>query len=468
MSLPMLMMTIPALVGVLVYNLRRWIWVQAILVCGAMFILFVLVQQTPVDQLVVLAGRDMYFRSSWEILGRSFVILPSDKHILTFIFVSVFLFALVGAMVSVTILFYPVMLSLVSIILAIMFVQPFIYAALFIQIGAVICVFMIVDYKYSEVAGALRYLAFVSIGVPFILMAGWQMEMYQVRPDDDILLTQASLMLGVGVLILSAVVPFHSWMPIMARKSAPIVTAFMIGVVHAAMFFFLIDILVQFDWMRNNPQFFFALRIGGILMILTGGVFVISQHSFGGLMGYSSLIDWGCTLVAIGLRLSDAVGIAAMIICTRVITLIVWGFGAGRILGANNSVDDLRLKIRRNPFATVAMLAGGLSLAAMPFTAGFPARFALLQLLARIHPDYAIVLLVSGLCAWVGYIRIISEMIDLSSIINGEMYRKVSENPGRIGFSVFVVAFVIIMGLVPQWLYSKVSIMFEHIAIIIA
>ena len=83
MSLPMLMMTIPALVGVLVYNLRRWIWVQAILACGAMFILFVLVQQTPVDQLVVLAGRDMYFRSSWEILGRSFVILPSDKHILT-------------------------------------------------------------------------------------------------------------------------------------------------------------------------------------------------------------------------------------------------------------------------------------------------------------------------------------------------------------------------------------------------
>ena len=91
MSLPMLMMTLPVFAAVIVYNLRRCIWVQVMLVCGAMLILFVLVQQTPVDQLVVLAGRDMYFRSSWEVLGRAFVILPSDRYLLTFIFASVFL-----------------------------------------------------------------------------------------------------------------------------------------------------------------------------------------------------------------------------------------------------------------------------------------------------------------------------------------------------------------------------------------
>ncbi|HJO91119.1 MAG TPA: hypothetical protein QF606_05590, partial [Anaerolineales bacterium] len=198
MSLPMLMMTLPVFVGVFVYNLRRWIWVQVTLVCGAMLILLVLVQQTPVDQLVVLAGRDMYFSSSWEVLGRAFVILPSDRHLLTFIIASIFLFALAAAMVSATTLFYPIVLSLVSIIMAIMFVQPFIYAALFIQIAAVACVFIIVDHKYSQLTGALRYLAFVSIGVPFILMAGWQIEMYQVNPDDNLLLVQAAWMLGVG------------------------------------------------------------------------------------------------------------------------------------------------------------------------------------------------------------------------------------------------------------------------------
>ncbi len=467
MSLPMLMMTTPVFVGVLAYNLRRWMWVQVTLVCGAMLILFVLVQQTPVDQLVVLAGRDMYFRSSWEVLGRAFVILPSDEYLLTFIFASVFFFAIGASMVSVTTLFYPVVLSLVSIIMAIMFVQPFIYAALFIQIAAVACVFMLVDHKYSQLTGALRYLALVSIGVPFILMAGWQIEMYQGSPDDNMLLAQAAWMLGVGLLILLAVVPFHSWIPVVARHSPPIVTAFMIGVVQAAMFFFLIDVLVQFDWLRNNIQFFLALRIGGMLMIVMGGVFVISQRSFGSLMGYSALIDWGCTLVAIGLRLPNAVGIAAMIICVRVITLIVWGFGAGIILGESKSAEAVREQIQRNPFATVSMLVGGLSLAAMPFTAGFPARWALLQMLNSIHPNYAIVLLVSGLCAWVGYVRIIAETIDLSSMIDGEMYRRTLESPGRIGLSVLIVVSVIIAGLVPQWLYSKASIMFEHIATIL-
>ena len=103
----------------------------------------------------------------------------------------------------------------------------------------------------------------------------------------------------------------------------------------------------------------------------------------------------------------------------------------------------------------------------MPFTAGFPARWALLQTLTRIHPNYAIVLLVSGLCAWVGYVRIIAETIDLSSMIDGEIYRTTLESPVRIGLSVLVAVSVIIVGLVPQWLYSKASIMFEHIAIIL-
>ena len=464
MSLPMLLMTIPAFVGVLLYNLRRWIWIQVTLVCGTMLLLFMLVQQAPVDQLVVLAGRDMYFRSSWEILGRAFVLVPSDRSLLTFIFISVFLFAVSGAVVSVTTLFYPVVLSLVSIIMAIMFVHPFIYAALFIQIAAVACVFMIADNVYSRVTGALRYLSFASIGVPFILMAGWQLEMYQVRPDDNLLLLQASWMLGVGVLILLAVVPFHSWIPIVARSSPPIVAAFVIAVIQAAMFFFLIDMLVQFDWLRNNMQFFLALRISGMLMIVTGGVFVFAQRSFGGLMGYSALIDWGCTLVALGLRLPNSVEIAAMIICTRVIALIVWGIGAGTIFNNNNSTWDVRLHIRRNPFATVSMIVGGLSLAAMPLTAGFPSRWALLQMLAGIYPNYAIVLLVAGLCAWMGYIRVIAETVDLTGIIDGDMYRTTSESRGTIGLSVFVVLSLIIFGLVPQWLYPKAASMFEHIA----
>ena len=464
MSLPMLVMIIPAFVGVLIYNLRRWIWIQATLVCGTMLLLYMLVQQAPVDQLVVLAGRDMYFRSSWEILGRAFVLVPSDRSLLTFIFGSVFLFSVSAAAVSVTTLFYPVVLSLVSIIMAIMFVHPFIYAALFIQIAAVACVFMITDHIYSEVTGALRYLSFASIGVPFILMAGWQLEMYQVRPDDNLLLLQASWMLAVGVLILLAVVPFHSWIPIVARSSPPIVAAFMIAVVQAAMFFFLIDMLIQFDWLRSNMQFFLGLRISGMLMIVTGGVFVFSQRSFRGLMGYSALIDWGCTLVAIGLRLPNSAGIAAMIICTRVISLIVWGIGAGSIFDNNNSAGDVQLHIRRNPFATISMIVGGLSLAAMPLTIGFPGRWALLKMLANIYPNYAIVLLISGMCALMGYIRTITQMIDLTSIIDGEMYRTTSETRGTIGLSVLLVLSSIIFGLVPQWLYPKAASIFEHIA----
>ena len=127
----------------------------------------------------------------------------------------------------------------------------------------------------------------------------------------------------------------------------------------------------------------------------------------------------------------------------------------------------MRLHIRRNLFATVSMIVGGLSLAAMPLTAGFPSRWALLQMLAGIYPNYAIVLLVAGLCAWMGYIRVIAETVDLTGIIDGDMYRTTSESRGTIGLSVFVVLSLIIFGLVPQWLYPKAASMFEHIAMIL-
>ncbi|HCU99302.1 MAG TPA: hypothetical protein DGM69_08160, partial [Chloroflexi bacterium] len=188
MSLPMVMIVAPIVVAVGTYILRRFVWIQLILSCTTMLFLSLLAQKAPIDQMVVVFGRDMYFGSSWAILGRAFVMVNHDIQLLTFLFISVLIFFVCGALVSVGFMFYPILLGLVAIIMAIIFVQPFVYAALFIQLMAVLCVFIMTDKIYDNIKASLRYLSFVSIGVPFILMSGWQLEMFQVTPDNTDLL----------------------------------------------------------------------------------------------------------------------------------------------------------------------------------------------------------------------------------------------------------------------------------------
>ncbi len=377
MSFPLLLMAWPLAIAVLTYNLRRWLWSQVVFAVGTALALMALVQLAPVDQMVVVAGRDVFLRSSWEVLGRSFTFMPSDRPLLTFVFSAAVLFFLAAGAARAPAMFLPVGLAMLPLLEATVFVQPFVYAALFLELIAAVAAFMLVDGEYSRSSGALRYLAFVSLGVPFILLAGWQLEVHQTSPDDTVPLVQATWMLWVGFMIIIAAAPFHSWVAMVARHSPPLAVAFVLSVVQGVVALFLMDTLAEFDWLRGNAQFFMALRLSGMAMAVVGAAFVFAQRSLGGLMAYSALIDWGATLVALGLGTPDGAAVAATTIIVRVLALVVWGVGAGVLAGRlGDDYENLSGRAWDYPFATAAVVAGGLSLAALPLMAGFPGRWA--------------------------------------------------------------------------------------------
>ena len=465
----MVMIVAPIVVAVGTYILRRFVWIQLILSCTTMLFLSLLVQKAPMDQMVVVFGRDMYFGSSWAILGRAFVMVNHDMPLLTFLFISVLIFFVCGALVSVGFMFYPILLGLVAIIMAIIFVQPFVYAALFIQLMAVLCVFIMTDKIYDNIKASLRYLSFVSIGVPFILMAGWQLEMFQVTPDDTDLLVNASWMLGVGIFVLLGVVPFHTWMPILSRRSSPIVASFVISIVQLAILFFLVDILVEFEWMRNNLQFFSALLLSGIVMVLIGGIFILNQENIGNIMGYSALIDWGCTLVAIGLRLPESIGIATMIISTRVLSLIVWGVGVSSVFNNDNNktIHNMQNYMKSKPYSTIAIFVAGMSLGAMPLFAGFPARWALVNLLSDNYMTYSIIIVVASVFIWLCYLNLLAKMHLRYDFLNKNFYKLTRENKGVVVFSFCSFVVIVGLGIAPQFLYNRVVLIFDTLSLLL-
>jgi formate hydrogenlyase subunit 3/multisubunit Na+/H+ antiporter MnhD subunit len=283
-------------------------------------------------------------------------------------------------------------------------------------------------------------------------MAGWQLEVHQVSPDDALPLARATWMLGVGFLIMLAVAPFHSWVAMIARHSPPLVAAFVLAVVQAVVAFFLMDTLAQFDWLRANGQFFLALRLGGMAMAVVGAAFAFAQRSLGGLMGYSALIDWGVTLVALGLGTPDGASVAAMLILVRVLALVVWGVGASVLVDTlGDDFESLRGRARDYPFATAAVLAGGLSLAALPLMAGFPGRWAVLSMLYSVSPGFALGLLFAGASSWLGYVRALSALFGRPESNNERNYYSVpEEGAASISFAVLGVLLLLWVGLAPQ------------------
>ena len=455
MTVPLLLLAAPTVMAGVVYLLRRWVWVQAILAALTAAVLGLLALQIPLDQVAVFAGRDVEFRAAWVVLGRSFTFAPDDRPALAFIYLaSMFFFAGAGAG-RIPRAFLPVGLLILSLLAATLFVQPFLFAALFLEMIAACAVLILADDDHPVTRGALRLLVFVTLAVPFILLAGYQLEGAATSPDDPTLLGRATVLLNIGLMILLAIVPFHSWIPAVAEESSPYASAFVFTVVQAAVMFFMLKFLNQYDWLRTNPAEFAALRIGGAALVIVGGAFAFAQRQFGRLMGYAVMVDLGAALLAVGLGTADGLRAAMAIVALRSIGLAVWGLGLGWLKGRGGAdFDDLAGKAWNMPFAAAAVVLGGLSLAGFPLTAGFAGRWALYRLLAAEDIGLAFVLLLASGSVMLAYARGIAALVRQPAAADNEWPL---EDQVAIAYLALGVLLIVALGLFPQLLLPSVT-----------
>lgn len=464
MNVPLFMLAGPALMAVPIYLLRRWPWARAILAALTAAVFGLLALQIPLDQAAAFAGRDLKFEPTWVVLGRQFVFAEGDRPALAFIYLSsMFFFAGAGATRAPRSLLTvgPVILSLLA---ATIFVKPFLFAALFLEMIAALAALILADDDHPATRGALRLLVFVTLGVPFILLAGWQLEGVETSPDDLNLLVRATILLDIGLLVLLAVVPFHSWIPMVADEASPFSAAFVFTVVQAAVIFYMLKFFNEYDWLRENTAQFTLLRLGGTAMVIAGGVIAFAQRRFGRLMGYAVITDIGAVLLAIGSNTAAGLQIALALLAVRGIGLAVWGLGLSWLNADapqrnTSDFDDLAGLAWQKPFAAVAVVLGGLSLAGFPFTAGFTARWALYRQLAVDDLGQAFILLAASGSVALAYARGLAALF--RRVERREADNSLNEGPqeGQVAiiFLAIGVGVIILVGLFPQFLLPAVA-----------
>lgn len=421
-------------------------------------------QFVPIEVALKIGSFSLKIDSSLTILGRSLVISATEGSLLALIYGAAALW-FYGAEASRTaIRIVPLGFMIIALMVASLAVQPFLYAALFIEMAILLAIPMLTSIYHPPGRGVVRFLIYQTLAMPFILLAGWLLAGVEASPGDLALTAQSAAMLGMGFAFLLAIFPLYSWIPLLIEENSPYIVGFLLWILPTITIFFGAGFLDRYSWLRSSPQLILALRYVGLLMVVTGGAFAAFQRHLGRIMAYGSIAETGFSLLALSLDLRLGIPILFLLIPARALGLAVWSLSLTVI---RENVETMRFAaarglLRVTPLAGAGMVIATLSTGSFPLLAGFPSRLALWEGLSRVSLDAALWMAVgiAGLLT--------SAFRSLAVISMADEYTNWQrrETPTQVVMLGLGMIGLFILGLFPQTLQfflADLPLMFEHL-----
>jgi formate hydrogenlyase subunit 3/multisubunit Na+/H+ antiporter MnhD subunit len=199
-------------------------------------------------------------------------------------------------------------------------------------------------------------------------------------------------------------------------------------------------------------------------MLVTGGLFAAFQRNLARIMAYGAIAETGFSILALSLDLRLGIPILFLLIPARALGLAVWSLSVATIKG---QVETMRFGATRGvlrilPIAGASMVIATLSTGAFPLLAGFPARLALWENLAREST-------LSALWMGIGIIGLITSALRSLAVISmADEYAgwETRESPvQRVMLGLGVIG-LFILGMFPQsiqFFLASLPQMFEHL-----
>ena len=175
----------------------------------------------PVDTVMTIGTWSFKLSSSLNILGRSLVLGPADLSLLALIYGSAVVWFAAASVTKTARRLNSLGLAIVALLVAALAVEPFLYAALLIEMAVLLSIPLLSAPEKSPGKGLVRFLIFQTLAMPFILFSGWLLAGVDANPGDLGLVQQAAILIGLGFTFLLAIFPFHSWIPLFNGKIVP-------------------------------------------------------------------------------------------------------------------------------------------------------------------------------------------------------------------------------------------------------
>ena len=218
--------------------------------------------------------------------------------------------------------------------------------------------------------------AFLVYGIAWIFGATGQTNLHRLtaalaNTDGN----SGAALLGIVFVLVAlgfkiAAVPFQIWVPDVYQGAPTPVTAYLSVGSKAAGFVVLIRVLQPF---MNLPQTQRLIFIIALLTLIYGNLAALPQTNMKRLLAYSSIAHAGYLLI--GVICFDVRAITFYLVAYLLMTLLSFAVLIIVAQQTGEEVSDFDGLGKRSPFLAFAMLIGMVSLAGVPFTAGFLGKF---------------------------------------------------------------------------------------------
>jgi NADH-quinone oxidoreductase subunit N len=216
-----------------------------------------------------------------------------------------------------------------------------------------------------------------------------------------------------GIAFKLGVVPYHMWIPDVYHGAPTPITLLIGTATKLAAFALTLRVLagalagVEFDWQG-------MLIVLSLLSMVLGNVIAIAQTNIKRMLAYSTIANMGYMLM--GFLAADPGGLsAALFYAITYVLMSLASFGVILLLSREgfeaDTLEDFRGLNQRSPWWAFIMLLVMFSLAGIPPTVGFYAKFAVIE--AAVNAQFVWLAVVAVLTAVVGafyYLRVVKLM----------------------------------------------------------
>ncbi len=338
----------------------------------------------PIDTALLLGAISIKISASIQFFGRSFALNTADGPLIAIVYGLAALWFF-GAETSGTAnRFVALGLMIVSLLTASIAVEPFLFAALLLDMAAILAIPLLVPIYQKPGRGIIRFLTYQTLAMPFILFSGWMLAGVESSPGAIGATVQAGTILGLGFAFLVGIFPFYNWIPMLMEEAAPYTSGFLLWALPTFTVIFALGFLDRYVWLRTSPQLSNAIQYAGIFMVASGGLFASQQKHIGRIMGYAAITETGLLALAMGGRSAEIVNTVFLLLIPRGLELAVWALALSILKRRAYSLrfGEVKGLARKYPIAVGALILAHLSMTGFPLLAGFPPRLALWQELA--------------------------------------------------------------------------------------
>lgn len=330
-------------------------------------------------------------------------------------------------------------LMLFSVVGAMLMVASSHYASFFISLELMsIPVYGLLAYTHQRaksLEAGIKYLvlsatasAILLMGMAFVYAYTGTLSFYQVAdsmPTAAVvyqqILKEPFVILGLGMMLFAfafklSLAPFHKWTPdVYNGAPAPIATFLATAAKVATIGLFIRYLLTS--GIIVVPSLQVILIVLAVASIIMGNLLALRQQNLKRILGYSSIAHFGYLLLAPLSTLYESVPSVTMYILTYVLTTI-GAFGVVTLMSSPyksledaEHLDDYRGIFWNYPILTATLTVMMLSLAGIPLTAGFIAKFLIVTEIVRGGSWFLAAMLIIG--SGIGlfyYLRVIITM----------------------------------------------------------